>query len=69
MGERVQRRFCTDCGAEAQLTSAGWRCPWATNSSSGTAWSGGDLVTTCRSPYERTRETLTVVRDTKTVQR
>lgn len=64
----AEARYCSDCGAELQATAAGLRCPWATTSTQGTEWVGGQLVLTCRSPYERTRETLVIVRDTKTVQ-
>lgn len=51
-----------------QATAGGLRCPWATTSSQGTEWVEGTLVLTCRNPYERTRESLVIVRDTKTVQ-
>lgn len=65
MGKQV---YCTACGAECQMLPSGWRCPWATASSRATAWVGGDLVLVCDRPYERTRESLVIVRDTRTVQ-
>ncbi len=61
--------FCSDCGSECQLLPSGWRCPWASSSHQGTAWVDGQLVLTCRAPYERTRESLVVVSDTRTVRR
>jgi hypothetical protein len=50
------RVYCPDCGVEAQMTASGWRCPWATASSRGTAWVGGEMVLACRAPYDRARE-------------
>ncbi len=64
----ADKMYCADCGAECQLFASGWRCPWATASSWGTAWVDGDAVRTCGRPYERTRESLVIVRDTRTVQ-
>lgn len=62
-------KYCSDCGAELQRLPSGLRCPWAREGLQGTVWSGGELVLVCRSPYERTRETQVIVRDTRTVQR
>lgn len=61
----VERVFCTSCGAECQLFSAGWRCPWATESRRGTAWVDGSLVLVCDQPYERSREVLHTVREAR----
>ena len=51
-----QRRFCPDCGSEAQFMPSGWRCPWTTGSQRRTLWVEGSLMLSCGSPYERTRD-------------
>jgi hypothetical protein len=50
-----KKAFCSSCGAEAQRTSVGLRCPWATSAHQRTVWVNGELLLDCGSPYERER--------------
>jgi hypothetical protein len=60
-----QRRWCLDCGCEAQQFASGWRCPWATSSHGRAAWVDGEQVTSCAAPYVRERN-LVLPSETRT---